>query len=103
LTVDNPDQGWTGHSGVVPAVVTKVAPSSANAIALVCGPPIMVKYTIPALKDLGFTPQQIITSLEMRMKCGIGKCGRCNIGTKYVCIDGPVFSVAELERLPQEF
>ena len=63
----------------------------------------MVKYTIPALKDLGFTAEQIITSLEMRMKCGIGKCGRCNIGSKYVCIDGPVFSVAELEKLPQEF
>jgi len=103
LTVDNPDDDWTVHTGVVPAVVTKIAPPSANAIALVCGPPIMVKYTIPALKDLGFAPEQIITSLEMRMKCGIGKCGRCNIGPKYVCIDGPVFSVAELEKLPQEF
>ena len=103
LTVDNPDDSWTGHSGVVPAVVTKIAPPSANSMALVCGPPIMVKYTIPALKDLGFAPEQIITSLEMRMKCGIGKCGRCNIGPKYVCLDGPVFSVAELEKLPQEF
>ena len=103
LTVDNPDEQWTGHSGVVPAVVSEVAPSSANAISLVCGPPIMVKYSIPALKDLGFEPENIITSLEMRMKCGIGKCGRCNIGPKYVCVDGPVFSVAELEKLPQEF
>ena len=103
LTVDNPDDNWTAHTGVVPAVVTKIAPASANAIALVCGPPIMVKYTIPALKDLGFAPEQIITSLEMRMKCGIGKCGRCNIGPKYVCIDGPVLSVAQLEKLPQEF
>ncbi len=103
LTVDNPDDSWTAHTGVVPAVVTSVAPTAQNAIALVCGPPIMVKYTIPALRDLGFTPEQIITSLEMRMKCGIGKCGRCNIGSKYVCIDGPVFSVAELEKLPQEF
>ena len=103
LTVDNPDDDWTAHTGVVPAVVTKVAPSAANAIALVCGPPIMVKYTIPALEELGFAPEKIITSLEMRMKCGIGKCGRCNIGPKYVCIDGPVFSVAELQKLPQEF
>ena len=103
LTVDNPDEQWTGHSGVVPAVVTKVAPAADNAIALVCGPPIMVKFTIPALKELGFGPENIITSLEMRMKCGIGKCGRCNIGPKYVCVDGPVFSVAELEKLPQEF
>ncbi len=103
LTVDNPDEEWAGHSGVVPAVVTKVAPSADNAIALVCGPPIMVKFTIPALKELGFRPENIITSLEMRMKCGIGKCGRCNIGPKYVCVDGPVFSVAELEKLPQEF
>ena len=103
LTVDHPDESWTQHTGVVPAVVTKIAPASSNSIALVCGPPIMVKYSIPALKDLGFAPERIITSLEMRMKCGIGKCGRCNIGSKYVCIDGPVFSVAELERLPQEF
>ena len=103
LTVDNPDDDWDAHTGVVPAVVTKIAPTAANAIALVCGPPIMVKYTIPALKELGFEPENIITSLEMRMKCGIGKCGRCNIGSKYVCIDGPVFSVAELEKLPQEF
>ena len=103
LTVDNPDDTWTDHTGVVPAVVTNVAPTAENAIALVCGPPIMVKYTIPALRDLGFAGEQIITSLEMRMKCGIGKCGRCNIGSKYVCIDGPVFSVAELEKLPQEF
>jgi NAD(P)H-flavin reductase len=103
LTVDNPDESWTAHTGVVPAVVTSVAPTAQNSIALVCGPPIMVKFTIPALRDLGFTAEQIITSLEMRMKCGIGKCGRCNIGSKYVCIDGPVFSVAELEKLPQEF
>ncbi len=103
LTVDNPDDDWTAHTGVVPAVVTNVAPAAENSIALLCGPPIMVKYTIPALKELGFTAEQIITSLEMRMKCGIGKCGRCNIGSKYVCIDGPVFSVAQLEKLPQEF
>jgi NAD(P)H-flavin reductase len=84
-------------------VVGDVAPSAANAVCLICGPPIMLKFTIPALTKLGFTPEDTYLSLEMRMKCGIGKCGRCNIGSKYVCIHGPVFSLAELEHLPDEY
>jgi len=103
ITVDKGDAGWSGKEGFVPAIAAEVAPSSENAIALVCGPPIMVKFTIPELTKLGFAPEMIINSLEMRMKCGIGKCGRCNIGDKYVCVDGPVFSYAELLRMPQEF
>ena len=103
ITVDKGDEKWTGREGYVPAIAAEVAPSSENAIALVCGPPIMVKFTIPELTKLGFAPEMIINSLEMRMKCGIGKCGRCNIGDKYVCIDGPVFSYAELMKMPQEF
>ena len=59
----------------------------------------MLKYTLPVLRELGFNDDQIFLSLEMRMKCGIGKCGRCNIGSKFVCIDGPVFSQAELNVL----
>jgi sulfhydrogenase subunit gamma (sulfur reductase) len=69
----------------------------------VCGPPIMIKFTLPVLTELGFPPERIITSLEMRMKCGIGMCGRCNIGTEYVCKDGPVFSLTQLAALPNEY
>jgi len=63
----------------------------------------MIKFTIPKLVELGFSPENILNSLEMRMKCGIGKCGRCNIGNKYVCKDGPIFSLAELNDLPKEY
>jgi NAD(P)H-flavin reductase len=63
----------------------------------------MIKFTIENLLKLGFPPERIITTLEMRMKCGIGKCGRCNVGSKYVCLDGPVFSYAELKELPSEY
>jgi len=87
----------------VPNVLKDVAPNSKDTIALVCGPPIMIKFTLPVLKDLGFNTASIFLSLEMRMKCGIGKCGRCNIGHKYVCKDGPVFSFAELQGLPNEY
>lgn len=103
VTVDKGDKNWTRREGFVPTVLKEVAPSSNNTIALVCGPPIMIKFTLPVLKDLGFTSESIFLSLEMRMKCGIGKCGRCNIGHKYVCRDGPVFSYAELQGLPNEY
>lgn len=103
VTVDGGDAGWTGLVGFVPDVLKRVAPSSENAIAVVCGPPVMIRFCLPVLSDLGFTPDRIYNSLEMRMKCGIGKCGRCNIGDKYVCRDGPVFSLAELQRLPKEY
>ena len=94
---------WQGEVGFVPAIVEKAAPAADNAYAVVCGPPIMIKFTLPVLAKLGFLPENIITSLEMRMKCGIGKCGRCNIGPVYVCKDGPVFTAAQMNALPQEF
>ncbi|MCD6417550.1 FAD/NAD(P)-binding protein [bacterium] len=99
LTIDNPAEGWTGKVGFVPPVLKETAPSSENAYAVVCGPPVMIKFTLPVLHELGFSKDKIYTSLEMRMKCGIGKCGRCNIGHKYICVDGPVFSMAELDEL----
>lgn len=102
ITVDKGDEGWTGLEGYVPTVVEQAAPSPDNAIALVCGPPIMLKFTIPVLLKLGFPPANIVNSLEMRMKCGIGLCGRCNVGSKYVCRDGPVFTYEELQALPAE-
>jgi len=101
VTVDKGDENWKGREGFVPDVVKEVAPSSKNAITLVCGPPIMLKYTMPPLLDLGFSPDNIITSLERKMTCGIGKCGRCNIGSKYVCKDGPVFTYKQIQELPE--
>jgi sulfhydrogenase subunit gamma (sulfur reductase) len=103
VTVDKGDAGWTGKEGFVPAVCKEVAPSSAGAVALICGPPIMIRFTLPVFFELGFSKENILTSLEMRMKCGIGKCGRCNVGEKYVCKDGPVFSLAELDKLTKEY
>jgi sulfhydrogenase subunit gamma (sulfur reductase) len=94
---------WKGEIGFVPTIVEKVAPTSDDAVAVVCGPPVMIKYTLPVLDKLGFPPDRIYTTLENRMKCGIGKCGRCNIGPVYVCKDGPVFTAAELSTLPQEY
>ena len=103
VTVDAGEEGWTGMVGYVPTVLKAVAPSASNAVAVVCGPPIMIKFSLPVLGELGFSTDRILNSLEMRMKCGIGKCGRCNIGEKYVCIDGPVFTLAELQQMPQEY
>jgi NAD(P)H-flavin reductase len=103
ITVDKAPPGWTRREGFVPAVLGDVAPAAANAILIVCGPPIMIKFCLPVIQKLGFAPADTILSLEMRMKCGIGKCGRCNIGHRYVCKDGPVFSLAELAALPAEY
>ncbi|MEJ2294230.1 MAG: FAD/NAD(P)-binding protein [Candidatus Lokiarchaeota archaeon] len=103
LTIDRESNGWKGKVGFVAPVVKEVGPSPENTVAVVCGPPIMIKTTIAVLEELNFKDEQILNSLEMRMKCGIGKCGRCNIGNKYVCSDGPVFSLAELKKLPNEY
>ena len=98
---ETPD--WKGEVGFVTPVVQATAPLADNAVAVLCGPPIVVKLTLPVLAELGFAPEAVFTTLENRMKCGIGKCGRCNIGPVYVCKDGPVFSAAELDALPPEF
>ena len=96
-------QDWTGKVGYVTPIVEKTAPKADNAVAVLCGPPIVVKLTLPVLEKLGFSDDTIFTTLENRMKCGVGKCGRCNIGPVYVCKDGPVFTAAQLKALPQEF
>jgi sulfhydrogenase subunit gamma (sulfur reductase) len=103
LTIDREEEGWTKEVGFVAAIVKKVAPSPENAVAIVCGPPIMIKTAVAELVALNWEDENILNSLEMRMKCGIGKCGRCNIGSKFVCLDGPVFSLAELKKLPNEY
>ena len=93
---------WKGEVGFVPTIVEKVAPSAENTIAIVCGPPVMIKFTFPVLERLGFRDDQVYTTLENRMKCGVGKCGRCNVGKLYICKDGPVFSKEELNLIPAE-
>ena len=103
VTVDHGDDDWKGKVGFVPAYLEELNPAPEGKIAVVCGPPIMIKFVLQALEKLGFTDEQVITTLEMRMKCGIGKCGRCNIGSDYICLDGPVFSLAELKKLPPEW
>lgn len=103
VTVDKGDDKWKGKVGFVPALLKEVAPKSKDAVALTCGPPIMIKFVLKDLLDLGLKGECIITTLEMRMKCGLGKCGRCNIGKVYVCKDGPVFSLAQLNQMPMEY
>ena len=102
LTVDAEFPGWDKRVGLVPNVLKEIAPSPENTVAITCGPPIMIKFTLQALSELKFNDEQIITTLEKRMKCGIGICGRCNIGSMYVCKDGPVFSLTQLKELPAE-
>jgi len=104
-TVDPGGNGptWDGQVGFVPSALEQSAPSAANTIALVCGPPVMIKFTLPVLEKLGFADDVIYTTLENRMKCGLGKCGRCNVGNVYVCKDGPVFTAAQVKAMPQEF
>ncbi|HUU89601.1 MAG TPA: FAD/NAD(P)-binding protein [Phycisphaerae bacterium] len=95
-------EDWKGKIGFVPTVLEQTAPTPKNAVALVCGPPIMIKFSLPILKTLGFAPADTYTTLENRMKCGVGKCGRCNVGSLYVCKDGPVFTIEQVRKLPQD-
>jgi len=94
---------WDDQVGFVPTVLESMNPSPENTIAITCGPPIMIKFVLAGLTKLGFSLDSIYTTLENRMKCGVGKCGRCNVGNKYVCKDGPVFRCSEIAELPQEF
>lgn len=105
LTVDaaSKEDDWKGNVGLVPMYLEEIDPSPLGTLSFTCGPPIMIKFVLQSMKKLGFTPEQIITTLELKMKCGIGKCGRCNIGSKYVCLDGPVFSLKELQEMPDEY
>jgi sulfhydrogenase subunit gamma (sulfur reductase) len=99
ITVDVGDDSWQGHVGVITTLLEDEKASPANAVTMTCGPPIMIHFIIPTLAKLGFSDDQIIVSLEARMKCGIGKCGRCNVGAEYICLDGPVFSYDHLQEM----
>lgn len=94
---------WKGEVGFVPTVLNSMKPKPDNTVVVLCGPPIMIKFVLESLVGLGFSPESAYTTLENRMKCGVGKCGRCNVGNLYVCKDGPVFRCSDLEALPKEF
>ena len=102
LTIDREQEGWDGHVGFVPSYLKELEFATDKTV-LVCGPPIMIKFVLAALGEMGFEKTQVYTTLELRMKCGVGKCGRCNIGSKYVCKDGPVFRCDEIDELPPEY
>jgi NAD(P)H-flavin reductase len=103
LSIDTAEPNWPHFVGFVPQNLLDKKPSSFNTIAVVCGPPIMIKFVIRTLQDLGFTDRQIYTTVENKMKCGIGQCGRCNIGPHYVCQDGPVYCWETLKSLPLDY
>ena len=102
LTIDREQEGWDGHVGFVPNYVKELG-FDVNKTAVICGPPIMIKFTLAGLVELGFQKSNVYTTMELRMKCGVGKCGRCNIGDKYVCKDGPVFRCDQLAEMPDEY
>ncbi len=103
VTVDQASDGWDGNVGLITQLLEQVNPPADNAVTITCGPPIMIHFVFLTLKKLGFTPQQMLTTLEARMHCGVGKCGRCNIGDKFVCIDGPVFWQYEIAGFLEGF
>ncbi|MDO4586482.1 MAG: FAD/NAD(P)-binding protein [Planctomycetia bacterium] len=94
---------WDGRVGFVPNVLGETEIDGENTVALVVGPPIMIKFSLPVLSKIGIPDTAIYTSLENRMKCGLGKCGRCNCGPVYVCKEGPVFTLAQMNELPDDF
>lgn len=100
LTVDVGDASWQGHVGVVTTILDNLDMDCPRGIAILCGPPIMMKFVTAKLVDMGFQDEHIYISMEKNMSCGIGKCGHCRLGLYYVCKDGPVFSYAALKRFP---
>lgn len=113
-TIDNPEKGWSGNTGFVSTfldssfadkseILFTIDPERKNTKIFVVGPPVMYNSIIKGLEKLNFSDKNVYFSLENRMKCGIGKCGHCNCGSKYVCLDGPIFSWSELKSLPKEY
>jgi NAD(P)H-flavin reductase len=103
LTIDNPEPDWTEQVGFPHNLVAELEFDMGKTSAVLCGPPIMIKFVSQKLIEMGLPKDRILTTLEMRMTCGVGKCGKCNIGHQYVCVDGPVFSLAEIDEMPNEY
>ena len=100
-TIDRPQAGWAGHTGLVTTLLDKIRGLNDNKV-FVCGPLIMIHFVIKELLNAGWAPDDIITTLERYMKCGVGKCGHCYLGGKYVCTDGPVFTYSQINALGVE-
>jgi NAD(P)H-flavin reductase len=103
VTVDKGDDTWKGRVGLITQCLAEIAPKPEGAVAVTCGPPIMIKFVLQELAKLGFAPEQVVTTLEGKMKCGLGKCGRCNVGDQYICTDGPVFRYDQIQRFLEAF
>jgi len=103
LTVDQGTDSWEGSVGVVTEIITPERVNPDNSVAMVCGPGIMMYFTVKKLMELGFKPSNIYLSLEHHMKCAVGKCGHCRIGPYYVCVDGPIFSYETLKEVEEKF
>jgi len=98
-TVDVGEPNWKGNVGIVTTIVKDLPVNLKKAVAIVCGPPVMMKFTTLKLLDIGFKPQEIYLSMEKNMSCGLGKCGHCRIGKYYICKDGPVFTYEQLKDI----
>jgi len=103
LTVDKPEEAWAHEVGLITNLLEKVSPSPKNTIAVTCGPPVMIKNVTRLLVGMGFAAEDSYVTLEARMQCGLGKCGRCNLGEKLVCVDGPVFNMAAIGALLETY
>ena len=103
LTVDEGTPEWRGEVGLITQLLEKIDPNPKNTIAITCGPPVMIYYVDKVLTKLGFSPEQSFVTLEARMHCGVGKCGRCSLGEVLICKDGPVFSMAQVGGMLESF
>jgi len=103
VTVDRGDADWKGHTGVITTLISELNPNPDTTWAVAVGPPIMFKFVLLSLRSKHFRDDHVIVSLERRMKCGVGKCGHCQINSLYVCQDGPVFNYAQIKDFPEAF
>jgi sulfite reductase subunit B len=100
-TVEQADEAWSGNIGVITTLFEKAKDLTPDTHVIVCGPPVMYKFVIAELDKIGIPRRNVYVDLERRMKCGVGKCGHCQINDKYVCLDGPVFKFSEIETLEE--
>jgi NAD(P)H-flavin reductase len=103
LTVDVPDETWKHNTGLITQLLEKTAPSPENTVTITCGPPVMIYHTTNLLAKMGFSAEWNYVTLEARMHCGLGKCGRCNLGEKLICVDGPVFNMEQVGDLLENY
>ncbi len=101
LTVDVGEEDWKGNVGVVTTILGKPELDKAGTIVCTCGPPVMIRFVLRKLVELGYSKENIYASLESRMRCGVGKCGHCHFGGRHVCLDGPVFQYDEMISFPK--